>query len=78
MKTPDERNDLWIGFKILWSWNPRFWAWFASHGIQSAYVGGEYVYDFRCNHQVMIKAPQRVFDTIYHFGPLKIKFGVLK
>lgn len=66
-----------VGVRLLWDWNYRFWAWFTWHGIQSAYTSGRYDYDFKCNHHVMIQAPDRVYDVVYHLGPLKIKIGVL-
>lgn len=55
-------RDLNIGVTFLWNWDRRFWAWFDWHGIQSGYANNG----------------DRIFDTVYHLGPFKVKFGVKK
>lgn len=55
-------KDVYCGIEILWSWDYRFWSWFCSHGVQVA---------TRVNGD-------RVFNKIYHIGPLKLLIGVTK
>lgn len=69
-------KDRFIGMKLLWSWDWRFWSWFTWHGIQSGYTSGEYRYVHECRHHEMVKAPDRIFDVVYHLGPLKLMVGV--
>lgn len=68
-------DDKYCGITILWSWDYRFWSWFTSHGVQSGYTGGLSVSKTDNTLQI-IRSPSRVFDKIYHLGPLKIRIGI--
>jgi hypothetical protein len=59
-------RDYYCGVKLLWSWDYRFWSWFTFHGVYAAYMNGKN------------ETPDRLFDKIYHLGPLKIKVGVIR
>lgn len=78
-----DTKDSYCGIRILWSWDYRFWSWFNSHGIESAYYGAEHAPHncYNCGKYLgyrTVKAANRVYDKVYHLGPLKIWIGVVK